>query len=736
MSLKSGLLAESTWAIDALNILLYDDNTIAYFNLKHFPGLMNILIEHYLKCLKLIFNNNCNEFNDIYINDYETIFNSNQIESDNDEQQLVNNDHSKQQQEQKLVNGYHNTTNDESSTNKTKLNNHHNHNHHHSSSNNNNSAIDKHKIMKINFNDKLTRKKFLQYHKSCKYNDSKCLLESYKYNTKLLSKYNQKNDNIQHHNNSINTKELNNFIQTNLNTNDDIELLNKLFYGPNLYQQKQQQQEQQKNDNEHDELKHKNKKIKTNDNDDDENIKFIKLHQLKYSSNNNNDKSSITSKLYDDQPLTDEEQLFKLNNERNIELINRCIALSTIFRNLSFVPGNDLEMSKNNLFLKILSRLLIFKHNHKIIIRKSNNDTNSDDKSINGHHNLEDEDDDDDYDVEYDCIKELMKKNLFYLNNNNNYCDINDNNNEWWSECVQILRENTLVTISNISASINLNNLDEDIIQLYSYGLLHWSICKSQDAQDSDNNNLLTAQKLAIETLSKMSINDINIDLILTTMLSNSNMRIYIDMFINILCTEWLIRKDDQTNREFSIVLLTSLAKCDHYSSRIISKYISSIISYIEDFEEIARLNRLINPNFSSFYYQQHHSQPTHQNMLYQQQLLQQGESNINEDNLGTTIDMLRRCCNCLLYLSSYHDNINQITKYENRLLDLITSPFVDFKCSQLLTEVLYSCSSSSSSSLSNNHYNQHNNNSLDNSFSTSFKYSFLDPTIQVKLNN
>jgi hypothetical protein len=231
-----------------------------------------------------------------------------------------------------------------------------------------------------------------------------------------------------------------------------------------------------------------------------------------------------------------------------------------------------------------------------------------------------------------------------------------------------------------------------------------------------------------------MSINDINIDLILTTMLSNSNMRIYIDMFINILCNEWLIKKDDQTNREFSIVLLTSLAKCDHYSSRIITKYISSLISYIEDFEEIARLNRLINPNFSSFYYQQqqhHNNLQSNQHMLY---LQQQGESNINEDNLGTTIDMLRRCCNCLLYLSTYNDNINQIIKYENRLLDLITSPFVDFKCSQILTEVLYSCSSSSSSSsisLNNNH-----NNSMDNSFSASFKYSFLDPTFKVKLKN
>lgn len=34
MSLKSGLLAESTWALDTINILLYDDSTVGSFNLS------------------------------------------------------------------------------------------------------------------------------------------------------------------------------------------------------------------------------------------------------------------------------------------------------------------------------------------------------------------------------------------------------------------------------------------------------------------------------------------------------------------------------------------------------------------------------------------------------------------------------------------------------------------------------------------------------------------------------
>lgn len=41
MSLKSGLLAESTWALDTINILLYDDNSISDFYLIQVSFLEN-----------------------------------------------------------------------------------------------------------------------------------------------------------------------------------------------------------------------------------------------------------------------------------------------------------------------------------------------------------------------------------------------------------------------------------------------------------------------------------------------------------------------------------------------------------------------------------------------------------------------------------------------------------------------------------------------------------------------
>jgi hypothetical protein len=44
MALRSGLMGETTWALDTLNILLFDDNSVTYFGLGNMPGLLEALI--------------------------------------------------------------------------------------------------------------------------------------------------------------------------------------------------------------------------------------------------------------------------------------------------------------------------------------------------------------------------------------------------------------------------------------------------------------------------------------------------------------------------------------------------------------------------------------------------------------------------------------------------------------------------------------------------------------------
>lgn len=769
MSLKSGLLAESTWAMDALNILLFDDTTIAYFHLKHLPGLLNILLEHFLKCLKLIFKHK-NEFSDIYLttDDY---YNNQSIEdkpdlfddssstssssSDSSLSSLSSEEDEDDDDDDDDTNGHNSDTTEPKSKLHNGISNHKKrsfktHNKKYDSSDPNEDDHDlylnlnKNKILKVNLNDNNTRNRFMHYYKSCKYNDSRLYCEQwYKYNKKVLRKLNKKlqkkssNDHktekieqdqdelIEKQQLKINKKkprkkninELNKFIQTNFTMKNDVINLSKLFYASenSFYKDRLKLNRKLKNELNEQKLNENNSKISSclfkrkklsNNNIGNRNLndEFVKRHQGFSANSTNGNKRRI---IYDDQSVTDEENLFKIVNQCNLELINRCICLSTIIRNLSFVPGNDVELCKYPVLLKILARLLVLKHTHKINLINKNKTDNTDDG---------DEIDDSYLDDEFECINKLRKENLFYKIDDNlksvvsssdsedsdkdedadddveaSEDDDEQDKNEWWWDCVHLLRENTLVTIANISGALNLNKLDEDVIKLYSHGLVHWSICKSNDAQDTmstlTDTSVLSPQRLSIESLSKMTVNDINIDLILLTI---SNVRPHLDMLINVLCSEWLVKRDDETLREFSIVLLTAMAKCDQYAAHRISRYATFFISFIEDFEELCRRNNLLVPNFHQIQLQL--QQQSNSNFNSQLQLMD--TSNINEENLGTTVDMLRRCSSCLMYLSMYSENIPFIMKHENRILDLITSQFVDFKCAQILSEVLYYCSS------------------------------------------
>merc|ERR1719278_2306754 len=55
MALRSGLLMESTWALDVINVLLYDDHSFTYFGLGNMPGLLEALLEHWRATLISMF---------------------------------------------------------------------------------------------------------------------------------------------------------------------------------------------------------------------------------------------------------------------------------------------------------------------------------------------------------------------------------------------------------------------------------------------------------------------------------------------------------------------------------------------------------------------------------------------------------------------------------------------------------------------------------------------------------
>lgn len=54
MALRCGMETEAVWAINALNVLLYDD-TNPHPCLTQMPGLLNVIVEHFWATLSVLY---------------------------------------------------------------------------------------------------------------------------------------------------------------------------------------------------------------------------------------------------------------------------------------------------------------------------------------------------------------------------------------------------------------------------------------------------------------------------------------------------------------------------------------------------------------------------------------------------------------------------------------------------------------------------------------------------------
>jgi AT-rich interactive domain-containing protein 1 len=207
-------------------------------------------------------------------------------------------------------------------------------------------------------------------------------------------------------------------------------------------------------------------------------------------------------------------------------------------------------------------------------------------------------------------------------------------------------------------------------------GLLHWSTCYSTETIEPIQSSYLSAQRLSIEILTKLSVYDMNMDFLLAT---PSFYRI-ISLFHILI--DWLMvdelngnissninRSQPYIQREFAIVLLNALIRCDSIASIIIANIpyaISSLINFLEDYE--IKTNELMT--------------------RYGSDLTQQ-----NEEMFVTTNDMLKRAATCLLSIVSCTDNIKIMKKYEDRILNLSISHIIDLNTGRILTDILHHCS-------------------------------------------
>ncbi|UYV81856.1 ARID1B [Cordylochernes scorpioides] len=325
----------------------------------------------------------------------------------------------------------------------------------------------------------------------------------------------------------------------------------------------------------------------------------------------------------------DEPSLYLISDAQN-SLASRCICISNILRNLSFVPGNDAEMSKHPGFLLVLGRLLVLHHKHSLR------------RASQRHYGSSGEDG---ADADADSCSSLS------------------GDEEWWWDTLHGLRENCLVTLANVACQLDLAPFPEEISLPLLDGLLHWATCPSSYAQDPLPQCALSPQRLALETLCKLSILDNNMDLLLATPPWPRTERLFAFL------ARSLGRHEDQVLREFSVVLLSNLARADSSAARAIALQpcaIPHLLLFVEQAEQSA--------------YQVANAQGV--NALRE-----------NPELMGTTLDMVRRAAGTLRCLARVPDNRPLFLQYQPRLLTLVMSQILDQGVAAIVADVLYECS-------------------------------------------
>ncbi|CAL4091575.1 unnamed protein product, partial [Meganyctiphanes norvegica] len=236
----------------------------------------------------------------------------------------------------------------------------------------------------------------------------------------------------------------------------------------------------------------------------------------------------------------------------------------------------------------------------------------------------------------------------------------------WWWPYLHHVHENTLVTLANISCNLDLSAYPEEISRPLINGLLHWATCPASYGQDplpgggTSAVSALSPQRLALEVLVKLCVLDQNTDLVLATPPFSR---------LDSLCgqlTRFSCRGEDQVLREFSINLLHYFSAADSGVARVIAMQngcVSLLVSFIEEAESAAM-------NVANI----------------------QGVSALKENPelMGTSLDMVRRAANTLVHLSRVPANSRILSACENRLLTLVMSQILDTYVASQLSQVLF----------------------------------------------
>ncbi|KAM9840693.1 AT-rich interactive domain-containing protein 1B-like isoform 2-T2 [Aulostomus maculatus] len=305
-------------------------------------------------------------------------------------------------------------------------------------------------------------------------------------------------------------------------------------------------------------------------------------------------------------------------------LAKRCVCIANIVRGLSFIPGNDSNMSRHPGLVLILGRLVLLHHHHPQRVRTLPTYQREEEQGLA-------------------CSRD-----------------------EWWWDCLAALRENTLVTLANMAGQLDLSLYPESICLPILDGLLHWMVCPSAEAQDpftaAGGFSPLSPQRLALECLCKLSIQDCNVDLLLATPPFSRQQKLFATL------VRLVGERKSQVCREMAVAVLSNLVHGDPTAARAIALQkgsVGTLIGFLED--SVAMAQHQHNPH----------------SLLHA----------TTSPPEPPSVNMMCRAGKALLALARVEDNRPEFVLYESRLLDMSLSTVLSPSVAAIMCEVLYKIS-------------------------------------------
>nr|XP_061824650.1 AT-rich interactive domain-containing protein 1B-like isoform X1 [Nerophis lumbriciformis] len=321
--------------------------------------------------------------------------------------------------------------------------------------------------------------------------------------------------------------------------------------------------------------------------------------------------------LLEDEPRCLDEAPLSTSAAWQESLTKRCLCVSNIVRGLSFIPGNDSDLSRHPALVLLLGRLLLLHHQHP-------------------------------------------ERNRLPPG-----CQIDEkgSKDEWWWECLSLLRENAMVTLANISGQLDLSAYPDTICLPILDGLLHWMVCPSAEAQDPFPSaaaySQLTPQRLVLECLCKLSIQNGNVDLLLATPPFSRQEKLFT------ILVRYVGQRKTQVYREMAVAVIAHLAQGDPTAARAIAAQkgsVGNLVAFLEDGVSMAQ------------YQQNPHS------------LLHMSHAHME----APSVSMLCRAAKGLLAMAQVEENKAEFVLYESRLLDISISSVLNAGVVAIICQVLF----------------------------------------------